>query len=479
VANILSKQPIRQQATFVTMAQEPESTAKRTELPMRLTRLRVKNFRSIADIDIPLSPLTVLVGPNGSGKSNVVDALRFVRDVFARGLDQAVMDREGMGVIQRWGTEGKGITIGVSLYLASREKIDFGLYREQSQLDFGDSKQLLNFEGLPITIDYEFTVSSTESGTIQVVKETLVISFHEAGFPIIEFRNDKGVLSGKIDNTEMIRQSEQSNHKSESLEVGYNLLKPYRLFRQVVTPARFISKRAQQTYNWISEVREGVHAFEHVVTSALFYTLNPADLRQPQQVLKETPFDEKGRNLAAVLRRLLRLKASEWDGVRFALSSAIDGFKNIAVETVGGYLATKLLYQAEDNNPRTSYLGQESDGTIRMLGLLAALQQEPPQPFICIEEPEANIHPGALAVLAGVIDEASLRSQILVTTHSPDMLDHLPVESFLVVEKIGDTTNVGPLDSSQISSVRKQLFTPGELFRMEGLQRQAEPESAS
>ena len=75
------------------MAQEPEPTAKRAELPMRLTRLRVKNFRSIADIDIPLSPLTVLVGPNGSGKSNVVDALRFVRDVFARGLDQAVMDR--------------------------------------------------------------------------------------------------------------------------------------------------------------------------------------------------------------------------------------------------------------------------------------------------------------------------------------------------------------------------------------------------
>lgn len=82
---------------------------------MRLTRLHVKNFRSVADIDIPLSPLTVLVGPNGSGKSNVVDALRFVRDVFARGLDQAVMDREGMGIVQRWGTEGERITIGMKL----------------------------------------------------------------------------------------------------------------------------------------------------------------------------------------------------------------------------------------------------------------------------------------------------------------------------------------------------------------------------
>ena len=59
------------------------------------------------------------------------------------------------------------------------------------------------------------------------------------------------------------------------------------------------------------------------------------------------------------------------------------------------------------------------------------------------------------------------------------MLDHLPIESFLVVEKVGDTTHVGPLDASQIDAVRKRLFTPGELFRMEGLQRQAEPESAS
>ncbi len=81
---------------FCLMSQQFESNSPRAELPMRLTRLRVKNFRSIADIDIPLSPLTVLVGPNGSGKSNVVDALRFVRDVFARGLGQAV---------KKWGGE--------------------------------------------------------------------------------------------------------------------------------------------------------------------------------------------------------------------------------------------------------------------------------------------------------------------------------------------------------------------------------------
>ncbi len=67
-----------------------------------ISRLRVQNFRSIADLDIPLGPLTVLVGPNGSGKSNIVDVLRFVRDALTRGLDQAVRDRNGLsGVFRR------------------------------------------------------------------------------------------------------------------------------------------------------------------------------------------------------------------------------------------------------------------------------------------------------------------------------------------------------------------------------------------
>ena len=191
--------------------------------------------------------------------------------------------------------------------------------------------------------------------------------------------------------------------------------------------------------------------------------------------IKEEPFDEKGRNLAAVLRQILRTDGPDWHNLQFALRQAVGGFDTLEIEAVGGYLATKLLYQTDTSKPRASYLGQESDGTIRMLGLLAALYQDPAQPFISIEEPEANIHPDALAVLAGVLDEASLRSQVLVTTHSPDMLDHLPAESFLVVEKVGDATHVGPLEAGQLASVRQRLFTAGELLRMEGLQRQPTP----
>ena len=451
------------------MAQEPETTTKRAELPMRLTRLRVKNFRSIADIDIPLSPLTVLVGPNGSGKSNVVDALRFVRDVFARGLDQAVMDREGMGVIQRWGTEGEGITIGFTACTAS--------YIEEQDIPNHEEEAEITEVTIPSSVlSYEFTILSTKEKGIEVKNEKLTLSIDQVGLPIAKGYRESGNIYAEIGDVQ-----KEGTEKKLRLNKQQNDLGIESLFDTIASASLSIKAPfKEEEYSFDAGVWEGYYGaisrIEASINGMLFYTLNPADLRQPQQTLKETSFDEKGRNLAAVLRRLSR--GDDWDSLRFALRRAVVGFDTLEVEPVGGYLATKLIYQTGGTSSRASYLGQESDGTIRMLGLLAALYQGPSQSFISIEEPEANIHPGALAVLAGVIDEASLRSQILVTTHSPDMLDYLPVESFLVVEKVGDTTHVGPLDASQIASVRKRLFTPGELFRMEGLQRQVEPESA-
>ena len=447
------------------MSLDTELPAPRPELPMRLTRLRVKNFRSIADIDIPLSPLTVLVGPNGSGKSNVVDALRFVRDVFARGLDQAVMDREGMGVIQRWGTEGEGITIGFNLY--------FG----QGYSTRKDEYEVEGASSATGTINYEIVFSESNEKNIVVNEESLLIEIKEEKFPKIQLKRINEKLFGKIDDR-LFSELENRKHPYKWLSQG-RLLSPPVLFN-LSSDIFGLSKREFE--EWSAEEKEAEYVYFQsfakaediglLFKGAKFYSLNPADLRIGQQILKNTPFDEKGKNLAAVLRHISQSEHADWNGFRFALRQAVSGFDTLEVEPVGGYLATKLIYQTDTSQPRTSYIGQESDGTIRMLGILAALYQDPAQPFISIEEPEANIHPGALAVLAGVLDEASLRSQVLVTTHSPDLLDHLPVESFLVVEKVGDTTHVGPLDASQVESVRKRLFTPGELLRMEGLQRQ-------
>ena len=80
------------------------------------------------------------------------------------------------------------------------------------------------------------------------------------------------------------------------------------------------------------------------------------------------------------------------------------------------------------------------------------------------------MHPGALAVLADLLNEASRRSQVIVTTHSPDFIDFLTdyraVESLRIVEMDSGATTVRQVGDNQIKAVKKHLFSPGELYRM-------------
>ena len=74
-----------------------------SEIPHpNITRLAVRNYRSLKDVDVGLRPLTVLVGENGTGKSNLIDVLRFVRDALTSGLEQALLMRGGMSALHCW-----------------------------------------------------------------------------------------------------------------------------------------------------------------------------------------------------------------------------------------------------------------------------------------------------------------------------------------------------------------------------------------
>ncbi len=413
--------------------------------PLRISRLRVKNFRSIAEIDIPLGPLTVLIGANGSGKSNVVDALRFVRDVFTRGgYDQAVLDREGMDVIRRWapgGEEGGEVAIEVTIQDEKGEaSYGFALTTRNTEFVVPQESLRINSDDLP-----EITVEKRAPQRLILINGVPLGESRWVSVGAVSAEDIDGFLGGPVSLMNYAVLALPDNEQPQP---------------DTRRPAR------------PSLIYHLAGAIVDTSSQSLFYTLNPADLRQPQRSLLETPLDEHGRNLAAVLRRMLRTDGEALEELRTVLRRAVAGFDDLTVETVGGYLAPKLLYKTESGETRASYLGQESDGTIRMLGILAALLQEPAQPVVAIEEPEANIHPGALGVLAETFLEASKRGQVILTTHSPDLMTHLPAECFLIVEKVDGETRVGPLNTEQAEIVRQHLFSAGELMRMQGLHRQ-------
>jgi predicted ATPase len=119
-----------------------------------------------------------------------------------------------------------------------------------------------------------------------------------------------------------------------------------------------------------------------------------------------------------------------------------------------------------------------SDGTLRALGILVALFQSGRRngaglhvSLVGIEEPELALHPAAAGLLIDGLRDASRSTQVLVTSHSPDLLDNPQVtsDSLLAVDADEGTTIIGPLDEAGKSALHDRLYTAGELLRLSQL----------
>jgi len=85
----------------------------------QLTRLQVKNFRSLADVSVELRPINVFFGPNGSGKSTLLEATRLLKDCISRDVEEAIRIRNnGFGMLRQGADEWRGIKIGMETTLA-------------------------------------------------------------------------------------------------------------------------------------------------------------------------------------------------------------------------------------------------------------------------------------------------------------------------------------------------------------------------
>lgn len=122
-----------------------------------------------------------------------------------------------------------------------------------------------------------------------------------------------------------------------------------------------------------------------------------------------------------------------------------------------------------------------SRGTLYVLGLIVAALQYPAPSLIAIEEPELNIYPGALGAVADILNIAAQRTQVVVTTHSPDLLDTkwIQPENLRVVEWEKGATHISELGEAPTQALRQHLMGAGELLRANALDAAATPASTS
>ena len=110
-----------------------------------------------------------------------------------------------------------------------------------------------------------------------------------------------------------------------------------------------------------------------------------------------------------------------------------------------------------------------SDGTLRGFAILVAASQQPPPRLLVIEEPEVAIHLGALRTLVDLLDSRADESQIMITTHSADIIDALPIDNVRIVWSNEDSSHIAPISEHSKDPVRRGLITSGALLRSDAL----------
>jgi predicted ATPase len=217
-----------------------------------------------------------------------------------------------------------------------------------------------------------------------------------------------------------------------------------------------------------TEEFRGVYDF---IAGMRFYALVPDRIRELQDPDTGLSLKRDGSNAASVRREVKTRSIDDYERICSLLGKVVPGTTSVDYERVGSKETLQFRQQIGTKYPWTFPALNMSDGTLRVLGLLLAVYQQPPPPFVAVEEPESTVHPGALDVLVDVFLDGRRRSQVLLTTHSPDLLDSDKIEDgqVRVVTSDAGRTRISPLSQASREAVRQGLYSTGELLRANSL----------
>lgn len=334
-----------------------------------LEKVHIKNFLSLRNVKFPLKPLTILVGPNASGKSNVLESLRLLKWML---IDQLPLTGPLRGFF--WGGEAKRITF------QSEAKV------EETPTEY---KLVFKVEGIPTEYKLVF-----EAGTDKpFITERLLIN----NIPVISIQNGHGT----VQNEDGTNQTKYRSNQLALESAGDYGNKP-------ITSA-------------LTKFIKGWKFYDFQTDSIRLYfgTLGqiPMDLNELKDLRQLSNISDNGSTLSVLFHNWYENDRERFYKVSESLAAAIN--TRIDFYTIGGN--SRLCLLEPDKKPIP--LERASNGTIRFIAYCTLLNQPELPPLITIEEPERNLHPGALKDIAYILERLAERTQVIITTHSSQLLD--------------------------------------------------------
>lgn len=373
-----------------------------------LRGFRVQNFKAIQDSrPVKLTPLTVLIGNNGSGKSSFVEGMETYRNIVTDGLDAAM--QRWFGLEHVWNKRARRRPKLAAAVATYETPMRFSM---NGRADWGSYRT-------------DLTVAAKPGFSGIFIQEENI------GMP-------DGVL-----------------HRGPNGKCAYIRGDNTGKAREVADPGRSVMPRA------LRDIGGGWQ----------FLSLMPDPMGRPAPKKLATNghllLNKDGSNIAQYLLDIREKDAAVFDGIVESMKFVLDYAKNF--EPVESSEIQRMMYvrmlEADFEIPGWLI----STGTIRILALLAVLRNPDPPPLIVIEEIENGLDPRTLHMAVAEIRDAihSGLTQVVLTTHSPYLLDILPLETIVLVQREGggDPVFWRPSGSDEILAWAKS-FAPGQLYSM-------------
>lgn len=387
-----------------------------------LVTVRAKNFRSLRDVEVELQPLNVLVGPNASGKSNFLDLIAFLGDAVREDLRPAIERRGGFEHVAFRGgerqTQARTVEITVEA-IVTRYASDKA--RDAYTLRFSEGKILERPHGRAMAVlrrDEEFRFKRTQGSDRR-------LTINGTKFTVYDTSKDtprKG------------RQKSENLLQEESLGLS--------------TLPRLAPERGGEQVGKIADLFSTFRVFDVDVPAA----------RLPSALERGDKLQADASNLAAFLHKLSR-DADLFRDLEDDARAMIPGLERIHFRPVGGAEeAVAVELEERALRGRTS-LADASYGSIRALALLAMLYDPAPPRLTCVEEIDHGLHPYVFDRLVERLRDASSRTQFLVVTHSPALVNRLRASELIICERDQETgeTLIPAADPEEVRKIEEKM----------------------
>lgn len=400
--------------------------------------VRIEGYKSFQSLNLELSPLTVIFGPNASGKSNLLDALYFISQaVNQKNLKEAFRGHRGLPLESfYYGDEGyeellKKSTlqltfkIDVELSPPVIKKVEEMVEAKRRGIDSRIEKKIITEK----LLRYCFTIEALpETGYLRVMNERLCA---------IKRNGEEKKRRPFLD-----REGDRIHLRMEG--------QAHPIFHEIGLDHTIISTALYEPHY------PHITAFRMELANWYTYYLEPKTLMREEVPLAEIEsLGQRGENLAPFLNTLKHKHQKSYESLNLSLKRIMPTDASIDVEHLKeGRVGLRLSENGLWFSARLI-----SEGTLRLIGLLAAIHPRNPATMVAFEEPENGVHPVRLKIISDALKNAVQvhGKQIIVTTHSSILPEYFDDKDLFVCSKEKNQTTIKPFS------------THGSLFRRRDL----------